>query len=189
MSRNFVNGSFAQQLLDCDRLLARHDCQIIKDQKKIKVGRVSFTIGGQVLHVYVKRYNAFSLRYRFGSVMAASGAVKSLIGAAILRKAGIRTARPLAAVETRVNRMLAKSFFVTEEIAGGKTADAYWVEDLASRGDSLARQLRQEFLRGLASVFRSLHAAQIYHNDLKDANILIVPGVHGSSPRFFLLDL
>ena len=181
--------SFMDQFADCDSLLARRDCQIIKDQKKIKIGRLGLAIGGRVRQIYIKRYNAFSLRYRLVSLMAPSGAVKSLKGAALLRDAGIRTARPLAAVENRLNGMLTKSFFLTEEIFGGKTADAYWLEDLATARPSDAWKRRQDFLKSLASLFRSLHAAQIYHNDLKDANILALVEAHDSSPVFFLLDL
>lgn len=177
------------QIGDCDRLLARRDCRIVKDQKKIKVGRLSLTIGGQARQIYIKRYNAFSLRYRLGSLMASSGAVKSLRGAAVLRGAGIRTARPVAAVETRRMGMLTKSFFVTEEISGGKTADTYWLEDLAPAPACNRWQRRRSFLRGLAFEFRSLHAASIYHNDLKDANIIAVAHPDGFSHIFYLLDL
>lgn len=177
------------QIADCDRLLARRDCYIIKDQKKIKVGRLSLTVSGRARQIYIKRYNAFSLRYRIGSLIASSGAVKSLRGAAVLRDAGISTARPLAALETRFLGMLTKSFFITEEIAGGKTADAYWLEDLSSVPLCDGRQRRRTFLAGLARVFRSLHAAAIYHNDLKDANIIAAAHPDGFSHIFYLLDL
>ena len=177
------------QIGDCDRLLARRDCRIVKDQKKIKVGRLSLTVGGQVRQIYIKRYNAFSLRYRIGSLIVSSGAANSLRGALVLQGGGIRTARPMAVVETRRMGMLTKSFFVTEEISGGKTADSYWLEDLSPAPVCIGRQRRRTFLQGLAFVFRSLHTAAIYHNDLKDANIITVPHPDGLSHIFYLLDL
>src|SRR5204863_3184173 len=41
---------------------------------------------------------------------------------------------------------------------------------------------------GLAQIFHNLHSHGIYHNDLKDANILAVDRSEGTV-RFFLLDL
>jgi tRNA A-37 threonylcarbamoyl transferase component Bud32 len=43
-------------------------------------------------------------------------------------------------------------------------------------------------LRDLANLFRSLHAQHVYHDDLKDANILAAEDGSGSSVCFFLLD-
>ena len=187
--RCIADQKFVDQIADCDHLLDRPECQIIKDQKKIKVGRLNLKIAGRERHLYIKRYNAFSLRYRLGSLVSCSGAVKSLKGATVLRDAGVHTPNPMAAVENRVKGILTKSFFVTEEIHGAKTADAYWLDDLSARQDEDGRQRRQNFLRDLASLFRSLHAQQIYHNDLKDANILVVSEPDHAAQLFFLLDL
>lgn len=189
LDRDFAHREFIDRIAESDQLLARRECQIIKDQKKIKVGRLSLTIAGYNHHLYIKRYNAFSLRYRLSSLMAPSGAMNSLRGAVLLQGAGIRTVKPVAAVESRHLGALTKSFFITEEISGGRTADAYWIEDLASTPLCHHRRRRRSFLAGLASLFRSLHAAGLYHNDLKDANIMIVSRPAGSSPIFYLLDL
>ena len=101
---------------DPDHFFDLSGCEIIKDQKKIKVARAKIEIQGDVKTVYIKRYNAFSWRYRFGSFFQSSGGVRSLNGAAILAASGVRTARPLAAVESRTWGMLNKSFFFSEEI-------------------------------------------------------------------------
>jgi hypothetical protein len=189
VARRYANSELVNQVTDCDLLLARPDCRIIKDQKKIKVGCLSLGVMGKESSFYIKRYNAFSLRYRIGSLLALSGAVRSLRGAALLQSARIPTATPVAAVESRVKGVLTKSFFITEEICGGKTADAYWREDLTGSRLPHLWQRRRNFLAGLASVFRSLHAAEVYHNDLKDANILAVPRPSDLSQTFYLLDL
>lgn len=186
---SFACEAFISQLTNCDLLLDRTDCQIIKDQKKIRVGRLGLHIAGREHNFFIKRYNAFSLRYRIGSLMKLSGAVKSLRGTSLLQGAGIRTVRPVAAVEHRVKGVLSGSFFITEELHGAKTADAYWIEDLSAPQLDHRRERRRNFLIGLGHLFRSLHAAQIYHNDLKDANILVVSLPGGLSQAFFLLDL
>lgn len=189
LSRYYAAPEVAGLLADADRLLAEPECQVIKDQKKIKVGRLTVSLGGKTCSIFIKRYNSFSLRYRLGSLMFRSGALRSLRGAEILSAAGIATAAPIAGVEDRRYGMLRNSFFVSEEIVGAKTADSYWRDDLQARAGPEGYRLRRIYLAALAAVFRSLHARQIYHDDLKDANIMAVAGETGESVKFFLLDL
>jgi serine/threonine protein kinase len=174
---------------DPDHCFDLPGCEIIKDQKKIKVARVKIEIQGDAKTVYLKRYNAFSWRYRFGSLFQSSGALKSLNGAAILSESGIRTARPLAAVDSRSWGMLNRSFFLSEEIENGKTADAYWREELLTMKGKEGTRRRKQFLQGIGELFRCLHQQNVYHNDLKDANILVRPDFSTGSEHFYLLDL
>jgi serine/threonine protein kinase len=179
---------FIERLADADQLLRDPTCQIIKDQKKIKVGRLNVAVAGIVRSVYVKRYNAFSLRYKITSPFVRSGALRALRGAAILRQANIATAVPVAAVEHRFGGVLSKSFFISEEIARGKTIDAYWREHLRVLPGREGFKRRRNFLISLAWMFRTLHAQNIYHNDLKDANILAIANGF-ESESLALLDL
>ena len=121
LARDLASQSMIDLMADPDRLFERSDCVIIKDQRKIKVGRAPLEWSGKKIVVYIKRYNAFSLRYRLQSIFASSGAEKSLRGAAALSAIGIATARPVAAIEQRTAGMLLKSFYVSEEIKNGKT--------------------------------------------------------------------
>jgi len=171
-----------------DRLFACPDCEVVKDQLKVKVGRITLTIDGVATGIYVKRYNAFSTRYRIASLVLSSGAVKALRGAGVLSQAGISTGKPLAAVELRSGGMLKGSFFVTEEIRAGKTADDYWQNNLMPIKGAEGFKHRRKFLKSLAELFSQLHRLGIYHNDLKDANILVTANVAGSE-SFVLLDL
>jgi tRNA A-37 threonylcarbamoyl transferase component Bud32 len=189
VARTLVQGLIPDIVADPDHFFDLPECEIIKDQKKIKVARIKIEIEGAEKTVYVKRYNAFSWRYRFVSVFQSSGAIRSLNGAAILTASGIRTPRPLAAVESRSWGMLKKSFFLSEEIAGAKTADAYWKEELVTQRGQEGMRSRQRFLRGMGELFRSLHRRDVYHNDLKDANILVRPDFGGGAEHFYLLDL
>jgi Lipopolysaccharide kinase (Kdo/WaaP) family len=189
VDRKFADPAFIDSLADADRWFDDPRCRIIKDEKKITVGRLTVKIGNEEHALYVKRFNAFSVRYRLVSLFAISRAFKSLRGAAILRDAKIPTVRPVAAVENRAWGTLSKSFFISEEIAEGQTTDAYWVRELRPLRGRAGTERRRGFLRGLAELFRSLHAQQIYHNDLKDANILAVTNGSDSPLRFFLLDL
>lgn len=189
IDRNFVEPAFLERLTDADGLFAESNCQIIKDQRKVKIGRLSLAIAGQPCSLFVKRYNAFSLRYTLASPFIRSGAIRSLQGAAILRTAQIASARPLAAVENRRGGALTKSFFVSEEITGGRTVDAYWRHHLVGVEGHEGAVRRRLFLAGLAQLFQNLHGGNLYHNDLKDTNILTVAGADGHHFQFVLVDL
>jgi serine/threonine protein kinase len=179
--------SVLELILDPERLFSDEKCIVIKDQTKIKVARVPLELSGLLCSVFIKRYNAFSLRSRLFSLFPRSGAVRSLQGAAILRDAGIATAMPVAALESRRLGVVTKSFYFSKEIPGGKTADAYWREDLTTTLERQRLWRRRRFLSGLAWMFHTLHQLGIYHNDLKDANILVVSD--SGTESFYLIDL
>jgi serine/threonine protein kinase len=80
--------------------------------------------------------------------------------------------------------MVVKSFYISEEIVDGMTSDRYW-QSVAKDSQRFFR--RRRFLESLAALFKMLHDRGIYHNDLKDANILVVPDEDKLS--FYLLDL
>ena len=190
----YVVQTLAQEILpriaaDPDHFFHLAGCEIIKDQRKIKVARLKLEIQGEAKTVYLKRYNAFSWRYRFGSIFQSSGAVRSLRGAVILSESGIPTVRPLAAVDSRSWGMLNGSFFLSEEIENGKTADAYWREELLTMKGKEGIRRRKRFVGAIGELFRSLHQRGVYHNDLKDANILVRPDFSDSAEQFYLLDL
>jgi tRNA A-37 threonylcarbamoyl transferase component Bud32 len=145
-------------------------------------------VGGAIPYqIYIKRYNVFSLRHRLVSPFVMSGALRALHGATVLRRWKIPSVAPLGAVERRYWGVLAKSFFISEEITGGKTVDAYWRDHLRCLPGAAGRQQRREFLVRLGDLFQMLHGRAIYHNDLKDANILAAR--RQQTTAFFLLDL
>jgi serine/threonine protein kinase len=189
ISRSSSDPAFVDLLGDPDRLLSDPKCLVIKDQKKIKVGRLTVTIGGSPRSVYIKRYDASSLRSALLGKVAQSGALRSLRGAVLLHQAGIPTVTPVAAVENRRYGIIYKSFFIAEEIVSGKTADAYWQENLQHLNGPAGVKRRLAFLRQVAGLFQKLHAQQIYHGDLKDANILVAARCDSRSTELFLLDL
>jgi tRNA A-37 threonylcarbamoyl transferase component Bud32 len=187
VERSLSSPSMLHALANVDAMLARPECVIIKDERKIRIGRVPLSAADGSTPVYIKRYNCFSLRYRIQSLLARSGAVRSLRGAAILRETQIATARPVAAVEVRRWGMLESSFYISEEITAARTVDAYWREKLRILVGPSGFRARRRFLTGLSRLFQRLHAARVYHNDLKDFNILV--HADGGAEEFFLVDL
>src|SRR5439155_255413 len=75
----------------------------------------------------------------------------------------------------------------TREVAGAVTADLRWRSILADPDARRRRAARRALARALGDLFRRLHAAGLYHNDLKDVNLL----THGppAAPHLVLLDL
>lgn len=189
VDREVADRAFIDALADADSLFKTGNCQIVKDQRKIKVAWLTTTIAGNRRTLYVKQYNSFSLRFKLLSPFFRSGALRALEGAAILQRARIGSARPVAGVEIRRCGILFNSFFISEEIAGGQTVDAYWIKNLKGRADPDGFRSRRQFIQQLAELFRSLHAERIYHNDLKDANILAVRLDSGVGCTLSLLDL
>jgi serine/threonine protein kinase len=182
----FNKPAIIELIWEPDQFFSDERCVVVKDQKKIKVGRVAVDVSGALYRIFIKRYNAFSWRARLLSIFTRSGGFRSLQGAAILRNAGFATAKPIAALESRRCGVVTKSFYLSEEIAGGKTADTYWRENLTIAQSQRLRH-RRRFISGLALTFQALHRQGVYHNDLKDANIIVVPERNGE--LFYLLDL
>ena len=189
MASGLHEGSKLDLLVDPDILFSLPECEVVKDQRKIKVARLQLKLDGQVKRIYVKRYNAFSWRYRLSSLLCRSAAFRAWVGSGILRRAGFHTGSPIAAVECRSWGMLTKSFYLSEEIPSAKTMDAYWLRELAPMGMRRGLAQRRRFLKALADLFRRLHEEGIYHNDMKDWNILVRPGSEQQNYSFFLLDL
>ena len=186
---NYADPAVLALLKNPDGLFDLPGCEVIKDQRKIKVVRLVLDLGGAKRCIYIKRYNAFSLRNRLASIFTPSGGVKSLRGAAILFRNGIATAKPIAAFEDRLWGAVTRSFFLAEEIEGGVTVDSLWRETLSRQATPAGIRSRQAFLTSLGSLFHALHSQGVYHNDLKDANILVRPDSSGRGELFYLLDL
>src|SRR5437867_3573289 len=168
---------------DPDHLLTRPDCRIVKLQRKVVVGRVETAAGA----LWVKRYAVYAWRVVLASLWRTSPAFGAWAGARALAAHGFATPEPIAAIEFRRAGLLRRSFFVTREVAGAVTADVRWRSILADPDARRRRAARRALARALGDLFRRLHAAGLYHNDLKDVNVL----THGppAAPRLVLLDL
>lgn len=173
VARDLKESSDLKFLADPDRLFTLPGCQIVKDQRKVKVGRMALETEGGVMRVYLKRYNVFSWRYRVRSLFMTSEAYRSWQGATLLSQAGFNVGRPLAAVEHRSFGMLERSFYLSAEVPGGFALDAFWNVKSREKNTRQLWPLQKSLIRELAQLFISLHEKGIYHKDLKDANILV----------------
>jgi hypothetical protein len=167
---------------DPDRLLTSPRCELRKFQDKVVVGRIQTARGW----VYVKRYNIYALRILLGSPFMRSPAMIAFENARRLAAQGIAVPRAVAAVEYRRAGVLARSFFLTDEVADAVTADVAWRQILALEPGT-RRRARRAFAIALGRFFADLHARGVYHGDLKDVNVLVRDPT--GAPTFVLLDL
>jgi glycosyl transferase family 2/lipopolysaccharide kinase (Kdo/WaaP) family protein len=135
----------------------------------------------------VKRYHVFAPRLALASLGRDSPAVRAWTAAGMLSARGFRVPELAAAVEYRRGGLLRRSFFVTHEVPDALTADAYWHRILAEPDGPRRCAARRAFAVMLGGLFRRLHAAGVYHRDLKDANLLVTGPL--SAPSCVLLDL
>jgi len=164
---------------DPDRLLTRRDCHLVKLQRKVVVGRLG--------DLWVKRYNVFAWRVAVASLGRPSPARRAWRAARALARLGFATPEVVASVEFRRAGLLTRSFLLTRTVEGAVPADVRWQAILAEPDARRRRRGRRALAAALGDLFRRLHAAGVYHADLKDANILV--GGPLESPACVLLDL
>src|SRR5262249_22296622 len=154
---------------DPDWLLTLPECRIIKRQRKVIVGRIARD--GEVL--YIKRYNVFAWRIAVGSLVGRSPAVRAWYAGADLVACGIGVPPLVAAVEERRFGLLRRSFLLTREVTAARRADEAWHLLRALPDGPGPRAARRAFARELGRLVQRLHAARVYHPDLKDYNLLV----------------
>ncbi|HLK10446.1 MAG TPA: lipopolysaccharide kinase InaA family protein [Candidatus Binatia bacterium] len=168
---------------DPDVLLTRPDCRLVKFQRKVTVGRVTTAAGP----LYVKRYSVFAWRVALASIGRLSPAARAWQAAAALAARGFATPEVVAALECRRAGVLRRSFLITREVTDAVTADRRWADVLAMPPGAPRREARRALARALGALFGRLHAAGVYHGDLKDVNVLVRGSA--SAPACVLLDL
>jgi hypothetical protein len=168
---------------DPDRLLTSPRCELKKFQAKVVVGRIETGRGW----MWVKRYNVHAVRVALASLGRPSPAMTAFGNAVALAALGFAVPTPLAAIEYRRAGCVRRSFFLTDEVTGAATADVAWQDLLALDDPALRRHGRRTFASALGALFARLHAAGVYHADLKDVNVLVRGPA--TAPSFVLLDL
>lgn len=168
---------------DPDRILTDPACRLAKLQPKVIVGRMVTRTGV----LWVKRYNIFSLRTLLASPAQRSPAFAALAGARLLAERDFATPEVVAAIEFRTAGFLRRSFFVTREVPDASTADLRWQAILADPDGPRRGRARRALAQAIGDLFRRLHAAGVYHADLKDVNILVTGSAE--RPACVLLDL
>jgi serine/threonine protein kinase len=175
MREDLPRDFLVDYLRDPEALLRGNGAEVLKSVAKSTVVRRD--AGGR--GIVIKYYHP-------AARLASSRALKSLRAAALLQSAGVNTAAPLAAFYNAGWR--GGGYYVSEEITGSQALRAVLQEIQTEFSGIEARGLRRRLLGGAAELFYRLHAARIYHRDLKGGNIL-VRGWEKPSWELLLVDL
>lgn len=156
--------------------------RLLKDSPKTIVSIVNHG-GADGRRVCVKEYRYGRRLDRWKNSFRRPKGKASWVAGNLLFSRGICPLKPLAYAERRKLRLLQEAFFVTESPADDMEMDRY----LIRRFEKHPRHHLRRFITEFAGWIGSLHAAGIYHRDLKTCNILVreKPGGWG----FSLIDL
>ncbi|MBI3768034.1 MAG: hypothetical protein HY271_05990 [Deltaproteobacteria bacterium] len=163
----------AEELRAVDAVLARADTRVLQAGKRTTVGAV--TSGGAEL--VLKRFHERTLARVLETIALGSGAARVWRGAARLGAAGFEAPEILAVLEHRRLGLPLWSCAIARHVSG-PALDTLW----RTRSGAARRRLTLAF----ADYLRRMHAAGIYAQDLRGANVL-VPSE--DPPRFVLVDL
>ncbi len=168
-----ARGSVPADLLAVDAVLARDDTRILQAGARTTVGAVTRD-GAEIV---LKRFHEHTLARVLETIALGSGAARAWRGAARLADAGFEAPEIVAVLERRRLAVPLWSCAVTRHVPG-PSLDALW----RMRAGDARRRLAMAF----ADWVRRLHAAGIYPQDLRGANVL-VPSE--DPPRFVLVDV
>ncbi len=179
--RDFATADFLRRLSSPAELMAppAEPLTVPSESRMTDVVRVSlpeFPNGSLIVKHYRQRFWR-SLKDLFRPSRARS-AVRM---ARRLRRLGLSSATPIAALDRRCCGWLTESFFIAVEVTGSQTLRTLWGERLAPR------RLRP-IIRALGRAMAALHAAGIRHTDSALGNFLVRdPG--SARPEIVLIDL
>lgn len=169
----YQRGVLAPELLAVDELLVREPRRVLQASDRTTV--VATTVGGREL--VLKRFQDRTVPRALETLALGSRAARVWRGAARLEEAGFSAPEVVAALERRWLGMPLVSCAVTSFVPG-PALDALWREC----GGSARRRLLVAF----AEWVQRLHAAGIYPQDLRAANVLVPTE---APARFVLVDL
>jgi tRNA A-37 threonylcarbamoyl transferase component Bud32 len=161
-----LTGAVNRVLADPDGFL-RARAEILKPGRSSTVGRAD----GLVL----KRFNFRKLENLVKDLFRPSRARRAFRAAYHLELLGIPTARPIAAADRRIGGVLARSYFLMEEVPGatdlGKLLRGGWVPE-------------PDTVKQAALLIAKLHNEGFSHRDLKESNLVL-----GTEGKLSILDL
>ncbi len=167
------HGQVPSDLCAVERILVDPATRILKDGARVAVARRR--VGGREL--VLKRFREGSPLQVLEGLVIGSGAARVWQAARLMRAAGFAVPGSVATLERRRAGVVVSSCAVTEWVAGARL-DELW------RGRRGAA--RRAVTLGFADYLRRLHAAGLYPQDLRAANVVVTGD---DAPRFVLVDL
>lgn len=158
-------------------LLKKNTSEIKKKSPRIAVSL--FEDGED--NICVKQFCYPRLRDRLKETFRVSKGLKAWIGGNGLKARGIPTVQPLGFIERRIFLWPLESFFVMESLQGAQELDQYLLKGFNSFKE------KKFFISAFVNWLLRLHEKNLYHQDMKACNILVIK--KGQAWEFRLLDL
>jgi hypothetical protein len=166
-------GAIAAKLCAIEAVLGDPTTAVLKESERVTVARV----GAGEHQLVLKRFREATPLRLLESFFVGSGALRVWRAAALLRTAGFRIPEPVAALEHRRFGVVLRSCAIARWVAGTPLDDVW----RARRG-----RARRALALAFADYLRRLHAAGLYPQDLRAANVLVTSE---HPPTFVLVDL
>jgi hypothetical protein len=167
------HGAASPEVRAVEAVLAARSTRILKESPRVTVA-VAATGDGRVV---LKRFREHTLARLLETLALGSSAHRVWRAAGLLRAGGFAVPEPLAALERRAFGIPVRSCAVARWVEG-PPLDEVW---RARRGAA-----RAALTLAFADYLRRLHAAGLYPQDLRAANVLVTAE---HPPTFVLVDL
>jgi serine/threonine protein kinase len=155
---------------DPDDLLGLPTARLVKDSPTTRAAVVTVEVGGARRVLHVKRLNHRGVEFTVKYLFQCSRARRLFHNHIALIERGVPTLQPIAAISKRSGPFLQKSFLITEQIEARPMFEL-WEKDIYPSGNHPAR--RRKLMTGVALLVAKMHAAGVFHRDLKSSNILV----------------
>ncbi len=150
-----------------------------------RVFRCEVGFHGRKQKLYLKQYLYRSVWDFVKHLLRANRAERAFKAAIMLGENGLDSPEVVATGRLRYGPLCRTSFLVTREIENARAVYTYPNEDWPAQANGTAHDKR-EFIRALGSTIGRMHAAQIFHGDLRAGNIFAEKSE--GNWRFYFLD-
>lgn len=184
--RNFRNDTFEQALLDSEKeLRERYQLTTIRSSKFARVYKLTVRFDDVDRGVYFKQYLCRSIWDFIKDFVRASRAERAFKATEMLGENGFDAPTIIAVGELRYGLCHTTNFLVTLEIENAKQIYQF-IPDRLQNLTKQRLQGKRELIRAFGRTVGRMHAAGIFHGDLRLGNILVRQ--EKNRWRFFFLD-
>jgi tRNA A-37 threonylcarbamoyl transferase component Bud32 len=166
--------------------LGRGGAAVLKDAQRSALTRQRLRVGGKERSVIVKEYRCASFTERLKNAVRRPRAVAAWVAGNGLAVRRFDVAEPLALVLRGPRPALAEAYLVMEDLGEDARVDLVALSRFAGALDDEGRRAKRAMVLAAARLVRSLHAAGVYHADLKAVNLFLRRD--GQQPAFALAD-
>ncbi len=166
--------------------LSRRGPGVLKDANRSALTRQTLAVAGVARSVIVKEFRCGSVTERLKNTVRRSRAVASWLAGNGLLVRRFGAAEPLALVLRGRGVAQREAYVVMEDLGEDARADLVALARFAGDLGPAARHEKRAMVLAVARLFRELHAAGVYHGDLKAVNLFVQRSSAG--PRVVLAD-